>query len=195
MIHSGMAPDRFEHVGDEDVVREALRAKDLFGVLVRRYQDRLSRYIRRLGVSRHEDMEDVLQNVFIKTYRNLNGFDPSLRFSSWIYRITHNETMSFFRAKRARPEVLPGEDDDVIERIPAMLDIEGDINRGYDAAIVGRALNKLDPKYRDVLILRFFEERDYADISDVLRLPMGTVATLLSRGKKKLKELLADQPV
>lgn len=182
-----------EALPDEDVVREALKTKDVFAVLVRRYQERLTRYIRRLGLTRQEDVEDVLQNIFLKTYRNLHGFDPTLRFSSWIYRIAHNETMSYFRAKNARPEVLPDENDDVLERIPTALDIEGGANQQLNAARITRALSALESKYRDVLVLRFFEERDYADISDVLQLPMGTVATLISRAKKKLHAIIAKQ--
>jgi RNA polymerase sigma-70 factor (ECF subfamily) len=85
---------------DEDIVGDALVHKEAFALLVLRYQERLARYLRRLGVMRREDMEDVLQNVFLKTYRNLNEFDRQLKFSSWIYRITHNEAMSFFSIKR-----------------------------------------------------------------------------------------------
>lgn len=185
--------DRLEGLGDEDVVRESLRHKAAFGVLVSRYQARLDRYLRRLGVGRKEDREDLLQNVFLKVYRNLNGFDPRLRFSSWIYRIAHNETMSFFRARRVRPEPTPDDADELLERVPAALDIEADANAALDAIRIRRALDALEPKYRDILVLRYFEERAYADMSDILRMPMGTVATLLNRAKKKLKTIVAAE--
>jgi RNA polymerase sigma-70 factor (ECF subfamily) len=184
--------ETLDHLGDEDVAREALNNKEAFAALVTRYQDRLDRYMRRLGMGRREDREDVLQNVFLKVYRNLNGFDTRLRFSSWIYRIAHNETMSFFRSRKARPEAPPDEGDDILERIPAVLDIEGDANIMLDAVRVRRALDTLDPKYRDVLVLRFFEDRAYNEMSDILRVPMGTVATLLNRAKKKLHDAMTS---
>lgn len=188
----GMSP-RIDEMSDEEVVKAALQSRDVFAVLVRRYQERLLRYIRRLGLQRREDAEDVLQNIFLKAYRNLNGFNPELRFSSWVYRIAHNETISFFRSKSARPEVLPDPEDDIIERIPADLDIANDADRAAEAARLARAIATLEPKYRDVLVLRYFEERDYAEISDVLQKPLGTVATLLNRGKQKLKAVLSEQ--
>ena len=97
-------------LADEQIVKEALLDQERFALLIERYEAKLLRYLERLGIAAREDREDVLQNSFIKAYRNLNSFDLSLSFSSWMYRITHNEAMSFFRAKRARPKVaLEGE--------------------------------------------------------------------------------------
>ena len=89
---------------DTEIVQLSLNNKDFFAILIERYESPLSRYVRRLGVGDNEDVQDLLQNVFIKTYQNLNDFDQDLSFSSWIYRITHNETISFFRKKNVRPE-------------------------------------------------------------------------------------------
>ena len=84
---------------DGEIVRRTLADKEAFVVLIERYEAKLERYLTRLGVGLPEDREDILQNVFIKAYKNLNSFDPTLTFSSWIYRIAHNETMSFFRSR------------------------------------------------------------------------------------------------
>ncbi len=176
---------------DEEIVGIALQHKEVFGELVRRYQDRLGRYLRRLGLYRHEDMEDVLQNIFLKTYRNLNDFDRSLKFSSWIYRIAHNEAMSFFRSRSVRPEGSALDDSELaLETLKSGLDSSHEAELGLNAAQLSQAMEKLDAKYKDVLVLRYFEDRDYADISDILRIPQGTVATLLNRAKKKLRASL-----
>ena len=118
---------------DEEIVAISLQRKEVFGVLVRRYEERLSRYLRRLGVFRKEDVEDVLQNVFLKAYRNLNAFDQRLKFSSWIYRIAHNETVSFFRARSVRPEgsMIP-DGEDLLEQMPGILDVEGEADKRID---------------------------------------------------------------
>lgn len=177
---------------DEEIVGIALTHKEFFGELVRRYQDRLGRYLRRLGVFRHEDIEDVLQNIFLKTYRNLNDFDRSLKFSSWIYRIAHNEAMSFFRSRSVRPEGFVLEDSETaLEMLKSGLDSSFEAELALDSAHLSKAMAALDPKYRDVLVLRYFEDREYADISDILRIPQGTVATLLNRAKKKLRTSLS----
>ena len=89
---------------DEEIVKLTVENKEHFGVLVDRYQAKLTRYITRLGVRDPEDQSDVLQDIFLKTYRNINGFDTSLKFSSWVYRIAHNEAISWYRKKNVRPE-------------------------------------------------------------------------------------------
>lgn len=177
---------------DEDIVGDAIAQKEAFALLVHRYQERLARYLRRLGVFRREDIEDVLQNVFLKTYRNLNEFDRSLKFSSWIYRITHNEAMSFFRSTTSRPEGHVIDDAElVLEQLQGHDDTSMQAELGLNSEQLSQALKKLEPKYRDVIVLRFFEDREYADISDILHIPIGTVATLLSRAKTRLRKNLS----
>jgi RNA polymerase sigma-70 factor (ECF subfamily) len=177
---------------DEHVVVAALSDKEQFAVLIERYTARLLRYLTRLGVRTHEDREDILQEAFIKAYRNLNGFDTDLSFSSWMYRIVHNEAMSFFRKRSVRPEGSLVEDSETaLHYIQSELDTAHDAEQRLNAEHLSQALARLDGKYRDVVVLRFFEDRDYADISDILQIPMGSVATLLHRAKKALARELA----
>ncbi len=180
-------------LSDEALAARAPRERHLFGVLVERYQEKLGRYVRRLGVPRAEDAEDILQNAFVSAFRNLNGFDPSLSFNAWMYRIAHNEAMTFFRKRKARPEGNAVEDSEAaFERLFSDDDPMENAARSHDAARVSAALRSLPDKDRDVLLLRYFEERDYKEISDILRLPMGSVATLIHRAKKKLAKTLAE---
>ncbi|MDD5489902.1 MAG: sigma-70 family RNA polymerase sigma factor, partial [Candidatus Moranbacteria bacterium] len=76
---------------DEEMVALTLKNQDYFACLVERYEPKLMRYIRRISAATQEDAEDLLQDVFVKVYRNLNDFDQKLKFSSWIYRIAHNQ--------------------------------------------------------------------------------------------------------
>lgn len=180
---------------DEAIVAEALADKERFALLISRYEAKLSRYLERLGLSVAEDREDVLQNAFIKAYRNLQSFDPSLTFSSWMYRIAHNEAMSFFRTRRARPSVVLDEAGQALlaEMRDEGADTAARAEARLTAASLGRALAELAPQYRDVLTLRFFEERSYSDISDILEVPVGTVSTLIHRAKKELRAKLSSQ--
>lgn len=185
-------PDHEYSMTDEEAVALALREKAFFGHIVLRYEDKLSSYVRRLGIHNEEDRKDVLQNIFIKVYKNLNGFDTSLSFSSWIYRIAHNEAISFYRMKNVRPEGhLVSEPEDVLALVS---DKESNAETQFDEMLnaeeVSTALYALDPKYRDPLILRFFEHKEYEEISDILKIPTGTVGTLIYRGKQELKKKL-----
>jgi RNA polymerase sigma-70 factor, ECF subfamily len=180
---------------DKEMVELALRERAFFGHIVARYNGRLSRYIARLGVKNPEDNEDVLQEIFIKVYKNLNEFDRSLPFSSWIYRIAHNEAITWYRKLKVRPEgYLVGESESVLNMIgDDSEDAESHFDRKTTAEALGRSLERLDDKYRDVLILRYFEHLEYEEISDVLKIPVGTVGTLIHRAKKKLRDQLNQQ--
>ena len=180
------------HLTDEEIVRRTLLDKEAFVLLIERYEAKLARYLERLGVGLREDREDILQNAFIKAYRNLNNFDPTLSFSSWMYRIAHNETMSFFRAKHARPQVVLNEESEAL--ITELQDETADTSRLAESRLsreeLAKAFETLPQSYRDALTLRFFEDRSYAEMSDILQVPVGTVSTLLHRAKRALRTAL-----
>ncbi len=174
---------------DTDLIHLALKQPDDFSYIVERYEKKLARYIKRIAGLNNEDIQDVLQDIFIKVYQNLNAFDSSLKFSSWIYRITHNEIISRWRKVKARPKSVGGDEIEIfLHNIASDLDIEKEINNKDLQNNIRRVLNKMDFKYREVLILKFLEEKSYEEISDILKKPTGTVATLINRAKKYFKK-------
>lgn len=177
---------------DEEVVRMTLQSPEMYGLLMERYEPKLQRYIARLGVRIPDDQLDVLQEIFIKAYRNLNNFDTSLSFSSWIYRIAHNEAISWYRKKNVRPEGhLVGDGDEVLSFLSSNQDgSDVHFDKTINASEVNKALQLIDEKYREPIILRFFEHKEYDEISDILQIPIGSVGTLLHRGKKQLASVL-----
>ncbi len=182
---------------DQDIVQETLKNKQVFSEIIHRYEEPLRRYVRRLG-GESRDVEDVLQEIFIKVFINLNDYDPNLKFSSWIYRIAHNETISFFRKKNIRPGVLTLNTEDTDAFFECLVD-ESDFvelaSKRDDLRMLNDLLSKIDQKYREVLTLRFLEEKSYDEISDILKIPEGTVATFISRGKRELKKLLESRGI
>lgn len=173
---------------DSELVALTLRDRDVYACLIRRYETPLARYIRRISGYTDDDIADILQNAFINAYRNLNDFDPSLKFSSWLYRIVHNETISHHRKQRARPQIVSVEEEsDVFDLIASEVDVPKDVDRAMAMRRIRESIDGMDPKYRDVLVLRFFEDKDYREISDILQKPMGTVATLINRAKTQLR--------
>ena len=177
---------------DEEVVAMTIKDPNQYGILMERYEAKLKRYITRLGVRHPEDQLDVLQEIFIKAYRNLNGFDTGLSFSSWMYRIAHNEAISWYRKKSIRPEGhLVGDSEEILEFLGGKEEgTELKFDHQLNAEEVARALEQIDVKYREPIILRFFEHKEYDEISDILEIPIGSVGTLLHRGKKQLANVL-----
>lgn len=175
---------------DEELVSLVLTDEDYYLILMKRYESKLSNYIKKLSNFNNEDIEDILQEVFIKAFRYLNDFDQKMKFSSWIYRIAHNETISHFRKKSSRPKVISVEDNDTYlsQTLPAKHNVESDASKNIESKNIAEVLNKIDRKYKDILILRYFEEKDYKEISDILQKPIGTVGTLLNRAKKSFKD-------
>lgn len=174
---------------DEEVVRRVLVESSHYLCLMKRYEKRLLRYIIRLSGLGQDDAEDILQEVFIKVYKNLNDFDTALSFSSWIYRITRNETVSNFRKRSARPATIRVEDNDLLlERIVADDNLVESIDKSYARDVILAAIGRLDQKYREVLMLRFIEEKNYQEMADILEKPEGTIATLINRAKDRLKK-------
>ena len=189
-----MVPEKVtSKTSDADIISLVLSDKQYYGHIVRRYEQKLTRYIKRLTVLSQEDLSDLLQDIFIKAFINIRKFDTSLSFSSWIYRITHNETISFARKKKVRSNTMAIEDtEDLIMNISTEEDIEKEHSVKMETEILQKVLQEIKEKYREILILRFLEEKEYNEISDILKIPSGTVATRISRAKasllKKCKE-------
>lgn len=180
-----LSKEEARKLSDENLVKKTLTNQDIYAYLMDRYEEPLLRYIKRLTSVRDEEAEDILQDVFIKAYQNLNSFDRALKFSSWIYRICHNEVISYFRKRKARPEVIVSIDDEVIVRkIAAEVDLEKEMDLKLKSEATREVVKKLDKKYRDVLILKYLEDKSYEEIAEILKKPTGTIGTLISRAKK-----------
>lgn len=180
-----------QEFSDEQLVEQVLTSPDYYSCLMNRYVDALKRYVVRLG-SNEIEADDILQEVFLNVYLHLNDFDRELKFSSWIYRIAHNQTISVFRKNNVRPtieltDLLPWQE--MAQEVLPDVQADQEILRQKTKKI----LEKLNPKYREILVLRYFEEKDYSEISDILKKPMGTIATLVNRAKKQFVKLAQGQ--
>ena len=184
----------YANKSDLELVQLSLENKETFYYLVKRYEGKISQYIRRLTNVSQEETEDILQDIFIKVYRNLNGFNQNLKFSSWIYRIAHNEIINQYHKNKSRLKMLRLnlDNNDVYhleEFISDTDDIFNHLLSHENANQIKEVLEKLPQKYREILILRYLEEKKYDEISDILCKPPGTVATLINRAKSKFKKI------
>jgi len=180
---------------DEQIVVLTLKNQDYYLCIMKRYEAKLLNYILKISNISREDGEDILQEVFIKAYQNLNDFDLNFKFSNWIYSIAHNTTISAFRKKKVRPQTVSWEDEDLNNILESTLDVENTSLQKLTYKQILKTINQLPLKYKDVLILKFVEGKDYREISDILRKPMGTIATLINRARKSLIQELEKEDI
>jgi RNA polymerase sigma-70 factor (ECF subfamily) len=158
-----------------------------FGELVIRYEVKMKRYARKFLFGYH-DSQDMVQDVFLKAYTNIRGFDTTRKFSSWLYRIAHNEFINAIKKKGHEP--LAFFDTDTLFPHPvANQNVEKEMDLRQTQDILNKCLDKLDPKYREPLVLFYFEDQDYQSISEIMHIPVSTVGVRLGRAKIVLKEI------
>ena len=175
----------FKKLADEKLVELVCNQdKELYRFLVKRYQDKLMRYAFYF-VRDENKAADIVQDSFIKVFVNLKGFDTKKKFSSWIYRIVHNEAINFL--KKLKKEISLEANRWLEQALKSREDLEKDFDRKEAKKMLFVCLEKLALKYRTVLVLFYLEDKSYEEISDVLRIPVGTVGTRINRGKKMLK--------
>ena len=168
---------------DEELVEE-IRSRDpeLYAVIIDRYQAKLLRYAGNLVKDEHK-AADIVQDAFIKAFVNLRGFDTGRKFSSWIYRIVHNEAMN--AAVRHERELPMADDFDA----PSGEDIETNYGRKETAEQVEACLRNLPLIFSEPLQLHYIDGKSYEEMSDILRVPIGTVATRMRRAKLLMKNI------
>ncbi len=177
-----------DEMTDEQIVRQVVSGdKDAFGVLINRFESKLSRYIRRF-IFNELEAEDLLQNVFIKAYTNLNSFNFNYKFSPWIYRITHNEIVNYIK-KNQKIKIVFDIDWDTIMPVREKGDYGEEIDKENLEKWLNQNLKEIPYKYKEVLTLYYFEELSYKEISDVLLIPTSTVGIRIKRAKELLKKI------
>src|SRR3989344_1884810 len=175
-----------EITADEDIAAAVKRGEaERFGILVDRYEPKITRYARKFLFG-YDDAQDLAQEVFLKAYRNIQSFDAKQKFSPWIFRIAHNEFINAINKKGREP--LPFFDPDALFPHPAApeaTDREALMRELKN--MLDKCMNELSPKYREPLVLYFYEDMSYQEIADVLHIPVSTVGVRMNRAKTILR--------
>ena len=135
---------------DTELVILSLEDNKYFSFLITRYKQKINKYIKRITAFSDDRIEDILQEVFIKTYLNLNGFNKDLSFSAWIYRIAHNEAVSFYRKNKKHIDAVNLIDDEDLEIFASETDIEKEFDSNQLKNILAETINELSEKYKSV---------------------------------------------
>ena len=179
----------YSNSSDEELALRVQKGDtDVFGVLISRYQKKLLSYGKRF-LSNSDNIEDVVQDVFIKTYQNIQSFDTSLKFSSWIYRIAHNTYVNALK-KQSRYPVSLFDFDTFLSYTVVDNPIEREREQKEIKVVVDKGLDKVSPVYREILVLYYIEDLSYKEISDILHIPIGTVGIRLKRAKEMLRKVI-----
>jgi RNA polymerase sigma-70 factor (ECF subfamily) len=174
--------------GDEDAALVAAACdgdRDALDALLRRHYDRLYALCRRM-TGNDADALDAAQDALIAIVRGLPRFRAGARFSTWAYRVATNACLDELRRRRRRPE-------------PGLADLDharagiGSATDGVDARVdIDRALASVAAEFRAPVVLRDLCGLDYAEIAEVLEVPVGTVKSRIARGRAALADLLGN---
>lgn len=179
---------------DQSLIAECLQGRtDAFGLLVRKYQDRLYRTMIALVGSR-EDAQDVVQDAFVRAFQNLDSFRGNAAFYTWLYRIALNTASS--RRRRRRPErsiegLRERSGREPIDERPGARPAEN-LDRRERVEQLHRALARLSEDHRTALVLKEMEGYKYEEIAEILECPIGTVRSRLHRARLELREHLEE---
>jgi len=187
-----MTKTELDAKSDEEITK-IVQTEDAqaFGVLVERYEQKLRRYARKFLFIK-ADTEDLVQEIFIKAYVNIRGFNSSMRFSPWIYRIAHNHFINALKKRKNEPR--PILDPETIFPHPiAPQSADDKIKKTEEKLLIEQYLQRLKPKYRDPLMLYYLEELSYQEVADVLKIPVKTVGVRLNRAKAQIQEIVKNE--
>ena len=189
-----------EH-SDQDLVRLCLNSDERAArELVERFERPVFSLVYRM-VRDRELAEDLTQEVFVRTFNNLQRYDRSYKFSSWLFKIAYNLTVDHLRRKELKTISIHGAPDAVTsdqqEATSVTLESEGEApdERVESLELAGQleqAIGRLREEYRTAILLRHVEGRAYEEIAEIMDIPLGTVKTYIFRARRQLREDLSD---
>jgi len=182
---------------DEDLVANVLAgSEDCFALLVRRYQSRVIAHVARMIGSR-EDAMDLTQEIFLKVFGALDRYNPSFKFSTWLFRIAGNAAIDHLRKRRPRTVPLEAPDADgklsPVEYKSGELDPYAEPRNVDRGGAIARAIAALPLEFRELITLRHFGGLSYEQIAEVKQMPLGTVKNKLFRARAVLKDRLSGE--
>lgn len=183
---------------DDVLVEDAIGGDEgAYKKLVDKYERALYFHILKM-VKDREQVEDLVQETFVKAFDNLNTYSTNYAFSTWLYRIATNHTIDYLRKKKLKTlsidKPMKTKDGEMEMQLPdESAATDRNIIRKQRQKIVRQAIEDLPEKYRKVIELRHMEEKSYQEIAEILDLPLGTVKAHIFRARELLYKALKDK--
>ncbi len=194
-----LASDKAESKREDiQLVEQALKGNQAaYDRLIKKYKSTISFVLLRIIQDKNE-VEDIVQEVFINTFRSLNTYKKQYSFFSWIYKIAMNKGIDYLRKKKLQTfsidKPINTKNGELQFELPdSTYEPDKQIISSERAAIVQWAIDQLPPKYKRVIIMRHQEEKDYAEIAKELKLPVGTVKVHIFRARELLNKYLKNK--
>lgn len=175
---------------DEQLAELTVKDKKNFNPLVIKYAPKIRVFIARI-TGNWQEAEDITQETFFRAYRNIASFNPKLKFSSWLYRIAHNQAVNYIK-KHYRFKTVEFSEE-IKNKFFEERNVLETIFEKENAKEVNKALYKLNSSSREILELAFFEEKSYLEIADILEMSVNSVGSNIKRAKDKLKYILEEE--
>ncbi|MFN8165363.1 MAG: sigma-70 family RNA polymerase sigma factor [Bacteroidia bacterium] len=184
---------------DYKLVQQAVKGdQKAYAELMSRYKDSIYFMLLKM-VNNRDDADDLTIEAFGKAFKNLHQYTPDFAFSTWLFKIATNNCIDFIRRKRKLTfsidksmENDSGQEMQFEIKSP-MLDPEEKMIKKQKAVLMRDVVEKLKPRYKRLVELRYFQERSYEEIADELKLPLGTVKAQLFRAREFLYQILKSQ--
>jgi RNA polymerase sigma factor (sigma-70 family) len=159
-----------------------------FNLLVRKYQERIYWHIRKMVID-HDDADDLVQDTFLKVWKNIGSFRQDAQLYTWIYRIATNECLNFLRKKRSK-FFLPI--NDVEHELSRKLESSDSIDGSEIQIKLQKALLKLPDKQRLVFNMKYYDEMKYEEISEITNTSVGSLKASYHYAVKKIEDFLSN---
>jgi RNA polymerase sigma-70 factor (ECF subfamily) len=182
---------------DSRNIKKALKGdQTAYRAILKKYHDQVYNLLYRM-VHDNDEVEDLTQEAFIKAFNSLANFNEEFAFSTWLYKIATNNCIDYIRKKKLATfsidKPIESKDGEYSFEIPdSTYEPDKSLIAGQRTRILEEAINSLPEKYRQVILMRHTEDKDYQEIADTLKLPLGTVKAHIFRAReilyKKLKK-------
>lgn len=182
---------------DDSFVKQAISGdQDAYKKIMDKYQKPLYFHVLKM-VRNHEQVEDLVQEAFMKAFNNLNSYNTNYAFSTWLYRITTNHTIDYLRKKKLNTtsidEPVKTREGEMEIQISDESETDRTIIRKERKQIIHHAIDNLPEKYKKVIEMRHLQELSYQEIAEQLDLPLGTVKAHIFRAREMLYKELIDK--
>jgi RNA polymerase sigma factor (sigma-70 family) len=172
---------------EELIVRIQKGDTEKYALIVKAFQQSIYRYCYRM-LENTQDAEDAVQDILVKGYQSIHRYTPKVNFSAWLYRIAYNHCLNLLRRRRLHKQVMRIFRPEFIAASP-----EQELDARLYNPSLSVALSRLSLEERNMLILRVFEEKTYAEISDILGVSPNALTKRMNRIKLKVQEAMKSE--
>lgn len=196
MITNALKLGNLRDFTDAELIAKAISGReDSFEELVRRYQRPITNYVYRM-LGNYDASLDVTQEIFIKVYNSMARYSTEYKFSTWLYKISHNAAIDYLRRHSVHIQSLEVENEDGVYQVQfesKRLSPEQERERSEWREEIETVVKRLPTGYRELIVLRHTQDLSYDEIAEITNLPLGTVKNRLFRAREMMRDIFIER--